>query len=148
MTMPGWQNPRQQPSEVKGFTSIELLAALISSLLFCLVGLPAVDFLTYEGETHLLQQDSLASHLEFARSEAIRRELTVTVCPSRDHRNCLVRGDWQDGWIIFTDTEGLPLHVSVGDKMLHNQKRADESQPFLAQMHVIQYQSDGSIRLN
>lgn len=144
----GWQNHRRHLVKTNGFTSIELLAALFSSLSLLFIGLPTLDFLTNEGETHLLQQSSLASHLEYARGEAIRRETTVTICPSKNYRNCLDQGNWQDGWIIFTDNEGPPRHVSVGDKILHNQKSADSAQAVVAHVDIIRYQADGSILLN
>ncbi|MCU7844793.1 MAG: GspH/FimT family pseudopilin [Candidatus Thiodiazotropha sp. (ex Monitilora ramsayi)] len=148
MTWFGWQTHRRQLGKTDGFTSIELLAALVSSLLIIFVGFPAFEFLTDNGEAHLLEQPSLANHLDYARSEAIRRKLTVTVCPSKDNRNCQNQGNWQDGWIIFTDNEGLPRHVSVGDKMLHNQKGVSAVQPLIAHVDVVQYREDGSIRLD
>jgi type IV fimbrial biogenesis protein FimT len=145
----GWQTTRRQQSHpVKGFTSLELLAALVPTLFILLLGLPLFDRLTYSGETHLLAQNSLASHLEYAREEAMRRELPVTICPSRDGRNCLMGGNWQQGWIIFTDQESPPLNISVGDKLLHKQSGKVGNQPLVASMDVLQYLPDGSLRLD
>mgnify|MGYP005666090149 CR=1 FL=1 len=145
----GWQNHhRRHLTRIEGFVSLELLAALISSLFMLYIGMPAIDSLTDQGETQLLEQSSLASHLEYARSEAIRRETTVTVCPTNNFRNCLRQGEWQQGWIIFTDDEGPSQHLSVGDKMLHNQKGVDSTDATLAYIDVIRYQADGSILLD
>ncbi len=149
MAETGWQNHhRRHLKSIEGFVSLELLAALISSLFMFHIGLPLIDSLTDQGETQLLEQNSLASHLEYARSEAIRRETTVTVCPTKNFRNCLRQGEWQQGWIIFTDDQGPSLHVSVGDKILHNQKGADSTYVTLANVNVIRYQADGSILLD
>jgi type IV fimbrial biogenesis protein FimT len=145
----GWQNHhRRHLKSIEGFVALELLAALISSLFMFYIGMPLIDSLTDQGEIHLLEQSSLASHLEYARSEAIRLESTVTVCPSKNFRNCLRQGEWQQGWIIFTDEEGPALHLSVGDKMLHNQKGMDSSGATLAYVDVIRYQADGAILLD
>jgi type IV fimbrial biogenesis protein FimT len=149
MAIFGWQNHhRRHLKRIEGFVSVELLAALISSLFILHIGLPVIDSLTDQGKTHLLEQTSLASHLEYARSEAIRRQTTVTVCPSENFRSCLRQGEWQQGWIIFTDDEGPTLHLSVGDKMLHNQKGMDSSDATLAYVNIIRYQADGSILLD
>lgn len=143
-----WQSRRRQPNKIPGFTGIELLAAIASALFVFLMGMPIFNFLTYEGETWLLQDNSLASQLEYARGEAMRREAPVTVCPSTDGRNCQPNGDWSTGWVIFIDSISPALHVSVGDELLHRQKGTDRTQPLVAAMDVIQYQPDGSIRLN
>jgi len=145
----GWQTTRRQQShQVKGFTSLELLAALVPAISILLLSLPLFEEFTYSGEVQLLQQNSLASHLEYAREEAIRRELPITICPSRDGRNCLAGGNWQQGWIIFTDQESPPLNVSVGDKLLHKQSGDVGNQPLVASVDVLQYLPDGSLRLD
>ena len=144
----GWQTRRRQSHPEKGFTSLELLAALVPTLSLLLLGFPLFEHLTYSGETQLLEENSLASHLEYAREEAMRRELPVTICPSRDGRNCQPGGHWQEGWIIFTDQETPPLNVSVGDKLLHKQQGDVGDQALVASMDVLQYLPDGSLRLD
>jgi type IV fimbrial biogenesis protein FimT len=143
-----WQSCRQQPNKHPGFTGVEVLAAIVSGVLLFLLGMPLYSYLTYDGETNLLRDESLASQLEYARLEAMRRDVPVTVCPSRDGRNCQRDGDWSAGWVIFIDNVRPMLHVSVGDKLLYRQKRIDGSHPLVAAMDVIQYQPDGSIRLD
>ncbi|MGH8274283.1 MAG: GspH/FimT family protein [Gammaproteobacteria bacterium] len=41
--------------------------------------------------------------LDYARSEAVLRGLTVALCTKQDGRQCTTAGDWDDGWIIFVD---------------------------------------------
>ena len=146
--LPNWQSSRRQPGKHPGFTGVEVLAAIVSGLFLVLLGMPLYHFFTNDGDTALLQSDSLASQLEYARSEAMRRELPITVCPSRDGRNCQHDGDWSAGWVIFIDNVRPMLHVSVGDKLLYRQKRIEGNHPLVAAMDVIQYQPDGSIRLD
>lgn len=148
LTYPYWQSRRRQPKKATGFTGVELLAAIASALFVFLLGLPIFNFLTYDGETYLLQENSLAAQLEYARGEAVRREVPITVCPSKDGRSCQPNGDWSVGWIIFIDNVRPELHVSVGDKMLHRERAIASTQPLVAAMDVIQYQPDGSIRLD
>jgi len=133
---------------VKGFTSLGLLTVIVPALSLFLLGLPLLDKLTYSGNVQLLEQNSLAAHLEYAREEAIRRQLPVTICPSHDSRNCLPGGNWQEGWIIFTDLESPNRNVSVGDKLLHKQRGEVGNQPLVASMDVLQYLPDGSLKLD
>lgn len=142
----GWQTTRRrQFHKVKGFSSLELLAALIPALFIFLLGPPLLDIFSDPGEIQLLQGNSLAAHLEYARSEALRREQTITVCPSGDGRNCQLDGDWRHGWIIFTDEENPPLHMSVGDRLLHKQSGGTGDQPLVTGMGVVRYLADGSL---
>ncbi len=52
-----------------------------------------------------------------ARSEAVRRGVTVTVCPSSDGAACSADGsvDWSAGWIVFTDLDGDSVFDSGTD---------------------------------
>lgn len=139
---------KQRKATQSGFTVVEAGTGLATLLSALLVGLPLYDVLNDRGPVHLLQEASLASHLEYARREAVRLETVVTVCPSRDGRNCQPNGDWKQGWLIFTDDASPPMHFSVGDTMLHRQEGAVESQPLVAAMDLVRYQADGSIQLN
>jgi Tfp pilus assembly protein FimT len=131
-----------------GYFGIELLEVIVPILFMLMLGLPFYLQLIESDPHHLLLNTSLASHLEYARQRAMHDEVTVTICPSRDGRNCLLDGDWSQGWLIFTDDVSPSLHLSVGDTFLHRQTGSVEEQALVAAMNVIQYQADGSIRLN
>jgi type IV fimbrial biogenesis protein FimT len=144
----GRQNQRQPIRKQPGFTVLGTLSSIATGLSFYLLSLPLYNQLNDQGPTHLLQERSLASHLEYARQQAIRLEAVVTICPSQDGKNCQVGGDWQQGWLIFTDEQSPPRHLSVGDTFLHRHNVVNETQPLVATFDVIQYQPDGSLRLN
>ena len=64
------------------------------------------------GETNLL-----LTSMTFARSEAIKRGIPVTMCASSDGTSCLGTATWETGWIVFTDvgadrTVGMLLKVT------------------------------------
>jgi type IV fimbrial biogenesis protein FimT len=46
---------------------------------------------------------SLFSAMTFARSEAIKRGIPVTICASSDQATCLSSNVWETGWIVFAD---------------------------------------------
>lgn len=48
------------------------------------------------------EADSLISSLEYARSEAVKRDANVEVCASTDNATCSGATGWQTGWIVVT----------------------------------------------
>lgn len=42
--------------------------------------------------------------LQLARSEAVKRNLPVSVCRSSNGSSCT--GNWTDGWIVFSNADG------------------------------------------
>ncbi len=81
-----------------GFSLVELIVIItLSSILLTLA------FLVYN---HLIFDlrlfnliDRVLSTLNYAQSEAIRRQSVITLCKSKDGKNC--SGNWKDGWIIL-----------------------------------------------
>jgi type IV fimbrial biogenesis protein FimT len=47
---------------------------------------------------------SFVSSLNLARSEAVKRGERVTVCKSNNSSTCSNSGNWQQGWIVFVDS--------------------------------------------
>lgn len=94
-----------------GFTLIELMFTLAVAAI--LLSLAAPSFRDTIKNTRLVTEvNNLASGLSFARSEAIKRGLFVTLCKSNDNATC--SGNWQDGWIVFVDIDGQG-DVDVGN---------------------------------
>jgi type IV fimbrial biogenesis protein FimT len=85
-----------------GFTLVELLITLAIVSILMLIAVPSLsDFMKNERLTS--QINTLLSHLQYARSEAITRHYQVVVCASRDGATC--SGSWTDGWIVFSDQD-------------------------------------------
>ncbi|KFN51123.1 GspH/FimT family pseudopilin [Arenimonas composti] len=85
-----------------GFTLPELMVtvAVLGTLLA--VALPAADEL-FEANAARGAVSDLTISLALARSEAVRRGVPVTVCPSRDGMRCNDDAIWDQGWITFVD---------------------------------------------
>ena len=62
--------------------------------------------------------NELLADLFFARGEAIKRNRRVTMCVSADGRSCANAGGWDQGWIVFVDTDGTAA-PHPGDTPLH-----------------------------
>jgi len=69
------------------------------------------------------QINSLLSHLQYARSEAILRHKQVVVCASSNGSTC-AGSDWKLGWIVFFD-EDADGTVSGNDILLKARDKLD-----------------------
>jgi type IV fimbrial biogenesis protein FimT len=88
----------------RGFTLHETLVTLT---IISLLGVGAVAFGRLLRSTHVTTQvNTLIANLYFARSEAIKRGLPVTLCKSDSGVACAEDSAWQDGWIVITDENG------------------------------------------
>ena len=108
------------PCTQSGLTLIELLVTLAISAV--LVSLSVPSFRT------LIQRNRIASEvnffvgdLQFARSEAIKRGLPVTLCVSNDGSTCADANTWHQGWVVFSDVDGSGT-LDGADEVLRVQK--------------------------
>lgn len=90
----------------KGLTVIELLIVLVIFSIILVSAAPSFQIWVENTRVRTLAND-LASSFYYARSEAIRRGISVSICPqTADFTSCGT--DWSNGWIVFlnanTDT--------------------------------------------
>ena len=96
-----------------GFSLLELLLTLAVVAVIMTLAAPSLSHLLRQ---HRLtaQANILLSHLQLARSEAIRRGVQVTIqrCSSQD-------SVWDNGWQVFTDWNGngqLDTATGISDR--------------------------------
>ena len=90
-------------TKVSGISLVELLVSL--SVLAILITLSAPDMraLIVNNRVDNVASD-LFSSLMFARSEAVKRQRTVSLCSTLDQSSCdATRSGWHHGWLVFTD---------------------------------------------
>lgn len=86
----------------RGFTLIELLVTMAIAVI--LLALAAPSFQQLMASTSMTSQaNEFLAALNFARSEAVKRNTQVAICKSNTGTACVTSGDWQQGWIIFVD---------------------------------------------
>ncbi len=86
-----------------GFTLIELLVTLAVAAILLVVAVPSFQQFIRTNRV-ATQANEFATALAVARSEAVKRRATVTVCHSAGATTC--DGGWNDGWLVFVDDNG------------------------------------------
>jgi len=100
----------------RGFTVIELLVTL--SVASILLAVAAPNFQSFVQDSQLIaQSNNFFSAMMLAKSEAIKRNSPVTICPSVDGTTCAGVTAWTSGWLVFADANGDGT-VDVGEAII------------------------------
>ncbi|MFK7852761.1 MAG: GspH/FimT family pseudopilin [Granulosicoccus sp.] len=83
-----------------GFTLVELLIALAVTGVLLSVATPGFQSFM-QGARQVTSYNKVASVLRFARSEAIKRSVAVSVCPRASNTTCGT--DWSEGMLVYDD---------------------------------------------
>lgn len=100
-----------------GFTLIELMITLVVGTILLAVAVPS--FMSFQKDNKRIARiNELVSGLHLARSEAIKSNATVAICPSSDGATC--SGTiYDNGWIVFLNNDAdNPPAVDVGETIL------------------------------
>lgn len=88
-----------------GFTLIEMMVSLSILAVLATIAVPSFQNLIRDNRL-TAETNNLVGHLQYARSEAIKRRMPVTACASADGIVCAETPHWENGWIVFTDASG------------------------------------------
>lgn len=92
----------------QGLTLIELMVTLAVAIILVAVGMPLFSGIAANNRA-VAQTNALVTALNVARSEAVGRATTVSVCSSATNPpgatpTCGDALQWTNGWFVFTDT--------------------------------------------
>lgn len=123
----------------RGFTLTEMLVTL---------GIIGIGLVLASGFSNNLIADirldtlrnAFMTDVSFARSEAVKRGTSVTVCKSDANlANCQSSGDWRDGWITFVDRySSLGVAIGNGDGAVYDNGNAtpcEETEDCILRIH-------------
>ena len=90
-----------------GFTIIELMTVMVVVAILATIGAPSLRDMMIRARVRTVSSDVYAS-LVFTRSEAIKRNTTVTLAP-------VVANDWTSGWTVKTGPVGSVITLETKD---------------------------------
>ncbi|MDS4058866.1 MAG: GspH/FimT family pseudopilin [Candidatus Contendobacter sp.] len=97
----------------RGFTLAELIVTVAIAAILLAVGVPSFQETMRKNRT-AAHMNEMITALNLARGEAAKRGQRVSLCPSTDGTSCTGGTDWNNGWIVFTDTSADDNTVTVG----------------------------------
>ncbi|MFT4613850.1 MAG: type IV fimbrial biogenesis protein FimT [Bacteroidia bacterium] len=108
------------PASLQGLTLIELLIVLLIAGLILSAVSPSVTETLHRARLSA-EANRLLAALQLARTEAVQRNLTVSVCPSSMARTGVAACDgvYTDGWIIFVNRDRNRTVDENGEPVLH-----------------------------
>lgn len=87
----------------RGFTLLELMVTLAVAAILFSFAVPGFQQMVQRNRV-ITYTNSFIATVNYARSEAIRRAGTVSICASSDGATCT--GTWSQGWIVFVNADG------------------------------------------
>ncbi len=85
-----------------GFTLLEALVVLAVLGVLVAMAAPALSGMRTRHQLQA-QAEGLLDSLVLARSEALRRQQRITLCPRTLDNTCDATAQWQNGWLVFVD---------------------------------------------
>jgi len=111
---------RMNRSKQNGFTIYELMITMLIIGIILTLGIPNLAEFTQNSRLTATSND-LHSSFQLARSEAARSKANITICASANSLDpaAVCGGTFNDGWVIFEDTNGDLVH-DAGEAVLRS----------------------------
>jgi type IV fimbrial biogenesis protein FimT len=133
------------PKTSAGFTMTELVITMSIAAILMAIGVPSFKYVTTSNRIST-EVNGLLGDMQFARSEAIKEGLPVTVCSSTDGAQCNGGNNWQGGWIVFLDSVNTNQLVDNGEQVIRVQaafSSTDTFQPAGPAFNAITFNREG-----
>ncbi|CAH1386858.1 GspH/FimT family pseudopilin [Candidatus Nitrotoga sp. M5] len=127
-----------------GFTLIEVLVTV--AILIVLLSIAVPNFMTFVQNSRLVgQTNDLVTSLNYARSEAIKRGVRVSVCSRSSNTACSAAGvsNWDTGWLVFVNPNNNAV-ADIGETVLQVRQPLENGNTLrTAGLQRVTYQNSG-----
>ncbi|HXD23837.1 MAG TPA: GspH/FimT family pseudopilin [Gemmatimonadaceae bacterium] len=128
-----------------GFSLIELLTAITVLAVLLAMTVPGFRDFTRSNRVTAAHND-LVTAFTLARSEALKRATTVSVCASNDGTSCTGATNWAGGWIAFTDAGAAgAVNSAAGDTVLQTWPAINGDMTLSGTVAFVQYTATGMV---
>lgn len=109
----------------RGITLIELMVTIAVMAILLGIAVPSFNDALL-GSKLGSHANNLVATINMARSEAIKRNVPVTLCASADGASCATSGGWEQGWVVRCRTsDNLTCNAGGANWIvLHRQQAA------------------------
>ncbi len=104
------------PHRHAGFTLMEAIITVSITCILLAAGIPSFKA-TIQNSRMAASRNSITTHLNLARSEAVKRHIGIVLCPSQDGLSCRSSMIWDEGFILFVDKNGS-RQLELGEQIL------------------------------
>ena len=135
---------------IHGITLLEVITTLAISGILLGLAVPVTGNLVAENRVSG-QINALRGAIALTRSEAITRQEDVVICKSADQQTCTRQGSWEQGYIVFVDSN-RDRRRDQGEDLLHIHDALPENLALdyraFGSRHYLAYHATGFTRTN
>jgi len=123
-------------NKLSGFTLVEMIISVAVAAILLTIGIPSFRYVTNSNRI-AAEINGLLGDMQFARSEAVKEGIPVSVCVSSNSTACdgVNTNTWQNGWIVFSDANANATKDG-NDVILRVQKPFSSTDTFVATNNV------------
>lgn len=138
----------KNPKRTAGFTILELMIVVTLVGILSTIALPAIgDYI--KNSRIKSQMYNLLNGINQARTEAVKRKETVTICRTNDLATPSCSGTsntWTTGWLVFEDTDADGTFDAADDTEIASGVAASGTVVMKANANYLIYNPDGTRR--
>lgn len=108
---PGSNTHRVLP-KIRGFTLIELVVTISILGIIMAIAIPSFTSII-KNNTIISISNNMITSLNYARSEAIKRNIPVSICAPSDANYTACGNSWNLGWLIFVNPNNANVIVNT-----------------------------------
>jgi type IV fimbrial biogenesis protein FimT len=129
------------PQSQRGFTMVELMIVVVIMGIVVALALPSMQTAILSNKLSSYSQNFTAS-VGMAKSEAIKRNKAIKLCRTSDGTACASTGNFQQGWMVFQDTDNDGT-VDSGEARLAYQEALSTDFAFTSDAYTLTFQPSG-----